>query len=107
MNKLWENRKWDEWLTKNLRFPFLVKRIDDEDDVIFHEVSENEPFRLGHVMKVVDIDFEDDLYGIIAKVREGRRTGSVPLIDLELLNTDDKNLPYLEEYAEWFTYMRS
>jgi hypothetical protein len=92
---------------KHLKFPFQVKRIDDEDYVIFHGISDNDPFRFGHVMKVVGIDFEDDFYGIIAKVGEGRRTGRVPLIDLELLDKNDRNLPYIEEYADWFAYTRS
>jgi hypothetical protein len=89
------------------QIPISCEKIDDEDCVFFHGTSASEPFRLGHVMKVVGIDFEDDFYGVIAKVREDRHKGSVPLIDLELLEKDDRNLPYLEEYADWFASKRS
>ena len=90
-----------------MTFPFDAERIDDDDDEIyFGTVSIQEPFRLGHKMKVVSIEMEDDLYGIIVKVREGRRMGCVPLIDLEVASKENPNHRCIEEYAEWFSISR-
>ena len=66
----WEKRSWDPWLGNNLKFPFTVERIEDEDDAYFTDIAKSEPFRLGHVMKVIDIEIEDSHYGIILKVKE-------------------------------------
>ena len=107
MKKHWNNRNWEEWLTKHLNFPFQAERVDDEDYVYFSEISRSEPFRLNHVMKVVGIDSEDDFYGILVKVREGRRTATIPLIDLEPIDRNDQNLKYIEEYGYWFVCSRS
>ena len=80
----WENRSWEEWLNDNLNYPFQVKRVEDDDDAYFSDSAKKEPFRLGHVMNVVAIDMEDETYGIILKVREGRRVGAVPLCEVEV-----------------------
>ncbi len=69
----WKTRDWPLWLKDNLTFPFTVERMEDEDDAYFTDISKHEPFRLGHIMKVTGIEpEEDDLYGVIVQVREGR-----------------------------------
>jgi len=98
----WAARSWEAWLTENLSFPFVVRRTDDEDDAYFTDVADREPFRLGHEMKVIGIEQEDDLYGIILKVREGRRIGHVPLCDVEVIEKKDSNFWPVREYIVWF-----
>ncbi len=98
----WENRSWEEWLNDNLNYPFQVKRVEDDDDVYFSDTAKKEPFRLGHVMKAVSIDMEDDKYGIILKVREGKRVGVVPLCEVEVTLKDNDNYWPIREYAVWF-----
>ena len=49
------------------------------------------PFGVGHTMKVLELVEEDDMYGIIIKVREGRRTADPPLCDMEVTSRDDRN----------------
>lgn len=98
----WEKRSWDPWLRKNLKFPFPVERFEDEDDAYFTDIAKSEPFRLGHVMKVIDIEIEDSHYGIILKVKEGRRVGHVPLCDVEVTSKDDENFWSVREYAVWY-----
>ena len=61
----WRKRQWEPWLLSNLKFPFQVERIEDEDDAYFSDTAKLAPFRLGHVFKVVGIEMEDDHYGII------------------------------------------
>ena len=100
--KEWQQRSWESWLNEKLIFPFLVRRMEDDDDAYFTEVADYQPFRLGHDMKVIGIDQEDDLYGIILKVREGRRVGYVPLCDVEVLDQEDPNFWPVREYVVWF-----
>lgn len=98
----WEKRSWEDWLKDNLNFPFLVKRMEDEDDAYFTDTAERQPFRLGHEMKAIDISMEDDLYGIILKVREGRKVGYVPLCDVEVIDKSNPNFWPVREYVVWF-----
>ena len=98
----WEKRSWEDWLKDNLNFPFLVKRMEDEDDAYFTDIAERQPFRLGHEMKAIDISMEDDLYGIILKVREGRKVGYVPLCDVEVIDKSNPNFWPVREYVVWF-----
>ncbi len=98
----WEKRSWEDWLKDNLNFPFFVKRMEDEDDAYFTDIAERQPFRLGHEMKAIDISMEDDLYGIILKVREGRKVGYVPLCDVEVIDKSNPNFWPVREYVVWF-----
>ena len=98
----WETRDWVRWLEEKLTFPFTVKRTDDADDFFFTDIARREYFRLGHTMKVLKLSYEDNLYGIIVKVREKRRVGSVPLCDLKVIPKDDRNSRPVKEYAVWF-----
>ncbi len=100
--KEWQQRSWESWLNEKLIFPFLVRRMEDDDDAYFTDIADHQPFRLGHEMKVIGIDQEDDLYGIILKVREGRRVGYVPLCDVEVLDQEDPNFWPVREYVVWF-----
>jgi len=98
----WEKRDWTVWLNTYLSFPFEVERKDDSDDAYFTDIASRQPFRLGHTMKVLALAGEDDWYGIIVKVREGRRIGYVPLADTEVISGEDKNFWPVREYAVWF-----
>jgi len=98
----WQRRSWESWLKERLTFPFYVKRMEDEDDAYFTDIADHEPFRLGHEMKVVGIEMEDDLYGVIVKAREGRRVGYVPFCDVEVVDREDPNYWPVREYVVWF-----
>jgi hypothetical protein len=98
----WEKRDWMKWLKDNLAFPFKVERMEDEDDAYFTNIAKHEPFRLGHTMDVLELSLEDDLYGIIVKVREGNKIGEVPLCDFEVRPKHDKNFWPVREYVAWF-----
>ena len=78
----WKKRDWESWLNKNLTFPFEIKRVEDEEG--FGGLKSKKPFGIGHVMQVLSISEEDDFYGIIIKVREGRKTGYIPMCDVEV-----------------------
>ena len=97
----WENREWLEWLEDNLTLPFEVKRQEDMSENPFAHNREK-PFSVGHVMKVISLEYEDEMYGVITKVQEGRKKGEVPLCDLEVTSRKDKNFWPLREYVVWF-----
>ena len=59
----WEKRNWWKWLEKNLVFPFIVERKEDDDDAYFIHIAKHAPFRLGHKMEVLKLSSEDDLCG--------------------------------------------
>ena len=98
----WENRSWEPWLRNNLKFPFRVERMEDEDDAYFTDIAKSEPFRLGHVMEAIDIEMEDDHYGIILKVKDGKRVGHIPLCDAEVTSKENENFWPVREYVVWF-----
>ena len=98
----WKKRDWGKWLEKNLVFPFIVERKEDEDDAYFTDIAKHVPFRLGHKMKALGLTSEDDLYGIIVKVSEKRRVGHVPLCDIEVTPKSDRNFWFVREYVVWF-----
>jgi hypothetical protein len=98
----WEKRKWLKWLKESLSFPFTAERMEDDDDAYLTDVADKKPFRLGHTMKVVGIEDEEDLHGIIVKCREGHRVGYVPLCDIEVTPKEDPNYWPVREYAVWF-----
>lgn len=98
----WEKRSWGPWLRSNLEFPFPVERMEDDDDAYFTDIAKSEPFRLGHVMEAVDIEMENDRYGVVLKVKEGKRVGYVPLCDVEITSRDNKNFWPVREYVVWF-----
>lgn len=101
MNNDLNERAWDAWLKKHLTLPFLVKRVEDADEDPFHPSSDDEPFGVDHVMKVIDVEEEDDFYGVILKVREGRRVGYVPLLDVEVLDDKEGNTLFIDAYLDW------
>ncbi|NCD43057.1 MAG: hypothetical protein EOL88_13350 [Bacteroidia bacterium] len=96
----WENRNWESWLSQNLTFPFEAKCIEDEEG--FGGRKSKKSFGIGHVVTVLSIFEEDDLCGIIIKVREGRKTGYGPLCDFEVASKDDSNYWPVREYVVWF-----
>ncbi|MDY6990936.1 MAG: hypothetical protein SWQ30_23080, partial [Thermodesulfobacteriota bacterium] len=34
----WQERSWETWLNDKLSFPFLVRRMEDDDDAYFTDI---------------------------------------------------------------------
>jgi hypothetical protein len=98
----WTQRNWERWLRNQLSFPFEVRREEDDDDSFFTDVAQREPFRRGHVMQAVALDDDDPKYGMLIQVREGNKTGYVPLCDVEVTSRIDPNFWPVREYVVWF-----
>jgi len=60
--------------------------MEDEDDTpIVTDIAKHQPFSIGHIVNVIGIEpEEDDLYGVIVQVREGRRKDYRPYAILRL-----------------------
>jgi hypothetical protein len=97
----WETRDWSNWLSERFTFPFQVERQEDLSANPF-KPSQDKPFSVGHEMKVLSIENEDESYGIIINVREGRKTGYVPLAEVEVTSQEDPNFWLVREYVVWF-----
>ena len=99
----WKKRDWLEWLNTNLLFPFTAQRYVDEDSWDIPDTVSDDLFKLGHLLKVLSLENEIDMYGIIVKVREKRETAILPLCDLEVVSEKDRNYWPVREYLEWFS----
>ncbi len=97
----WQDRDWEEWLFENLSFPIEVIRKEDMDSNPFL-AGKDEPFNVGHVMKLLSIKDSDEDYGIVVKVKDGQKTGYIPLADLEVTSRNSKNFWPIREYVVWF-----
>ena len=56
---------------------------------------------IGNKVKVHRISTEDDLFGIIVKVRFGRKKYHFPLNELKALDKESSNYKLLEDYTRW------
>jgi hypothetical protein len=93
----WNKRDWLPWLKRHLKFPFTVRREEDED------FDDREPlFGVGHTMEVLGIEDEDEMRGVFVNVKEGKEKGCVPLCDVEVKPKTDKNYWHVREYVVWF-----
>lgn len=96
----WKNREWLGWLEENLTLPFEVKRIEDMDASPFSD-NPNQIFPVGETMKVISLDDEDEMRGVILKVTKGRKRGYILLADVEVTLKQDKNFWPVREYVVW------
>ena len=86
-------KMWGDYLEKALNFPFQA------------EVSEAQDYGsldFGDELKILEISGIDDLYGVIIKVRQGRKIYHFPLCDLDCLDEESKNYRIVDDYAVWF-----
>ena len=100
-----EKRDWMTFLSQNLVFPFeaIVEDVEGNDGDAEHFGYENlYPFRCQDRVKVLDTDFEDDLCGIIAGVRKGRKKYAIPLCDLSVADKTSNNHKLVDAYQTWF-----
>lgn len=87
-------KAWDKHLRQVLKFPFEA------------EVSEllmRGPLRIGDRVRIQEIaDVDDDSYGIIVKLKQGRKTYHFPLCDLQAIDERSSNYQIIQDYAVWF-----
>jgi len=71
-------------------------------EAVDDKLAKHQPFRLDHIMEVMGIESEeDDRRGVIVQVKEAKKTGYVPLYDLEVTSREDRNFWPVREYVVW------
>lgn len=84
---------WEDHLTKHVVFPFEAE---------VSEYQDRGPLQAGDHVTVRGISGVDDLYGIIVRLRYGRRQYDFPLCDLEATDERSPNYQLVMDYAVWF-----
>jgi len=85
--------RWDEYLSATLTFPFRAEVT---------EFQERGPLRGGDMLVVHEIEDIEDGYGLIVRVKRGRKTFYVPLCDLTVVDKKSPNYRPVRLYAVWF-----
>jgi len=85
--------EWVSFLEENLIFPF---------EAVFMAFSYTETLKSGDKLKVHQVDNCIMPYGILMKVKLGRKSFVVPLEELTVTDVNSKNFLYVEAYKEWF-----
>jgi hypothetical protein len=83
----------EKHLKDNLEFPFLAEVCEYPENAILNEDNK---------VKVFGLLGSEDLYGIIVKVRLGRKTYNFPLYDLSVVDKKSDNYKLIEEYKTAF-----
>lgn len=80
-------------LKDNLEFPFLAEVCEYQENDILNE---------GDKVKVFGIQGNEDLYGLIVKVKLGRKKYHFPLYDLSAVDKKSDNHKLIKEYKAAF-----
>ena len=90
-----ENKAFDAWAKycrKHLSFPF-------EAEV---EPLSKGPFNAGDRIRVHAVEGAYDLYGVIVKVRLGRKVFHLPLGEVRVMDKQSDNYKIIDSYWDWF-----
>lgn len=98
----WRKHDWMAWLRQTLEFPFTAIREEALDEDSWRELQGDQPFSAGRQMQVTGLsNHDDDIFGILVDVRSEGASGQVPLAELAVMPSSDKNFWPVEEYAVW------
>jgi len=84
---------WETYLTDSLSFPFEAEISECLDDG---------PLQQGDKIRIHGIMRSDDWYGIIIKLRLGRKVYHTPLCEIEVLDKKSNNYTLVDDYINWF-----
>jgi len=92
-----KERNWYEFLSSNLDFPF---------NGVIDEFQEYDYLQKGDEIIVDKIFFEDGDYGVIAKVRFGKKKYDFPIVDIAIKDKKTPAYKILDDYRTWFANCR-
>jgi hypothetical protein len=95
-----EKRDWKTYLAQHLAFPFEAKVDEASDEEIFGIVDPG-PICYGDNLTVIGVECDDDKYGIVVKVKKGRKTYDYPLCDLAVVDEKSPNCKLVDDYRIW------
>jgi hypothetical protein len=84
---------WTDYLEENLRFPF---------EAVVDEWQERGPLRSGARVRVHAIEDADEHYGIIVKLRHGRKQYHFALCELAAADEQAPEYHLIDLYRTWF-----
>ena len=84
---------WEKYLTENLSFPFDAEICEYQDSGLLKQ---------GDKIRIHGITGNEDPYGVIAKIKLGRKVFHFPLCDIEALDKTSANGQLLNTYRDWF-----
>ncbi|ACV63021.1 hypothetical protein Dtox_2203 [Desulfofarcimen acetoxidans DSM 771] len=90
-------KKWKNYLSKTLRFPFEAEISEEQRGGSLQE---------GDKLTVLSIDSTDDLYGILVNIAKKKKRYVFPLCDLEVVDVKSENYLPVNDYSYWFTNYR-
>jgi hypothetical protein len=84
---------WHEYLEAHLKLPF---------EAVVSEFQERGPLRAGDLVKVIDFEGVEDLYGVLVNIKARGNAYIFPLCDLKAANEKSDNFTLTDDYAVWF-----
>lgn len=84
---------WQKYLEAHLKLPF---------EAVVSEFQERGALRTGDMVKVIDIEGVDDLYGVLVNIKARGNLYVFPLCDLKATNEKSANFASTDDYAVWF-----
>ena len=84
---------WQEYLEAHLNLPF---------EAVVSEFQERGPLRAGDLVKVIDFEGVEDLYGVLVNIKARGNAYIFPLCDLKAANEKSDNFTLTDDYAVWF-----
>ena len=100
-----EKREWGEYLRSHLIFPFEAIVDEASDEEVFG-VGKPSPIRYKDKLTVINAEFEDDKYGVVADVKKGKKKYTFSLCDLEVADKKSPNYKLIDDYRTWFANCR-
>jgi hypothetical protein len=85
-------RAWQQHLSANWQLPYAA---------VVDEYQERGPLQADDQVKVLSISAVDDLYGLIVRLRMGRRQYDFPLCDLKVIDQASPNYQLVDDYRTW------
>jgi len=85
-------KAWGKHLKETLQFPF--KTI-----VVY---SARGTLNEGDILKVLNIEFVDESYGVIVECRKDREHYDFPLVDFDPVDKKTPNAQEIKDYCTWF-----
>jgi hypothetical protein len=84
---------WQTYLEQKLKFPLAA---------VVNEWQDRGPWRSGDKVHIHAIEAADMHYGLIVKLRRGRRQFHFPLCDLSAVDNNSTTYRLIELYRTWF-----
>jgi len=84
---------WEKYLNDTLSFPFEAE---------ISEYQTKGPLQQGDKIRVHSIMGSEDLYGVIIKLRFGRKVYHFPLCNIDVLDEKSNNYRLVHDYRDWF-----